>query len=167
MFRSDVDPNVPDRLHGYVAGGPIRVILFDGATLYVFNTTIYGMPRDIILVRVRSAEDKYALNLPPGAEPRDMIVRGERLLLLTATPLENGEGFVNAVFATKDVDSLPVVWTELLRFTSPILARSFEHLDGKFYFGLGFDWNPNVIPPGSTFDEPFAGVILSVAFEGL
>ncbi|MDX6226355.1 MAG: hypothetical protein QOE64_2731, partial [Frankiales bacterium] len=28
-------------------------------------------------------------------------------------------------------------WTEILHLSAPTFARSFEHLDGAWYFGLG------------------------------
>jgi hypothetical protein len=41
--------------------------------------------------------------------------------------------YTNYVFASADL----ATWTEVLRFSATTFARSFEYLDGDFYFGLG------------------------------
>ena len=43
--------------------------------------------------------------------------------------------YVSRVYQTNDLTT----WNEILRFTQDTYAKSFEELDGDFYFGLGTD----------------------------
>ncbi len=144
-----------------------RAVVFGGATFYIaglsYNDHQY---KPLFLARARSLDDKSRLELPEGALPRDLLVKGEWLLALISTPLptEEGEGFVNAVLATKDAGAEPADWMELFRFTAPAFARSFEYMDGVFYFGLGCDFETYTSP--SQLSQA-TGDILSIPFDNL
>ena len=69
--------------------------------------------------------------LPDGSRPWDLIVRDGQAYILLEKPEEQGCSV--RVLVSKDLQ----VWSELFRFHAATFARSFELLDGAFYFGLG------------------------------
>lgn len=100
------------------------------------------------------------LLLPKGTVPRDLLVRGDRLFLLTQTPAHNG---VRIAVWEAAVSNL-LKWTERFYFDYPTFARSFEYAEGSFYFGMGCDVDPehwkDMAMPVQT------GEILKVTYEG-
>ena len=79
----------------------------------------------------KDAVDVRRIRLPENVQPWDVLVRnGKAYVLLNS--LED-HAHVVRVMATTDLE----VWTEVLHFRAPTFARSFEVLDGDFYFGLG------------------------------
>lgn len=81
------------------------------------------------LYAARSSSSVARLTLPGGITARDLLVRGDTLYALGST----GRGAW--VFATRDLQS----WRVVLSFNVPTFARSFELLNGDWYFGLGSD----------------------------
>ena len=75
-----------------------------------------------------------ALPLPGGALARDLLVHDDVLHALASTRPSAQSTRVH-VFATRDLES----FSEVCFFDSATFARSFEMLDGDFYFGLGCD----------------------------
>lgn len=72
----------------------------------------------------------------PGM-PYDLLVRDNVCYVLSCRPPDEPRTvrWTVAVYASSDLDT----WHEVLRFEAPTFARSFETLDGDFYFGLGTD----------------------------
>lgn len=66
------------------------------------------------------------------ALPMDIIVRGNIAYVLAYVKKSNNE-YTNIVYKSGDL----VSWSELFRFKTDTFARSFEELNGDFYFGLG------------------------------
>lgn len=64
--------------------------------------------------------------------PMDTLVRGNTAYVLAYVKISNNE-YMNLVYKSDDLIS----WTELFRFNKDTFARSFEELNGDFYFGLG------------------------------
>jgi hypothetical protein len=77
-----------------------------------------------------------------NALPTDLLVRGDKVYVLTYTR-KQANVYVSRVYQTNDLTT----WNEILRFTQDTYAKSFEELDGDFYFGLGTD--PDVLSPSS------------------
>ncbi|MGZ6124416.1 MAG: WD40/YVTN/BNR-like repeat-containing protein [Myxococcales bacterium] len=75
-----------------------------------------------------------ALPLPGGALPRDVLVHDDTLYALASTQPSARSTRVH-VFATRDLQS----FSEICFFDAETFARSFEMLNGDFYFGLGCD----------------------------
>jgi len=79
--------------------------------------------------------------LPAGEIPYDIVVDHETCYVLTDTaprePADGGQHLVK-VWASDDL----LRWREVVRFPSPTFARSFEILEGDFYFGLGCQTSP-------------------------
>ncbi len=68
--------------------------------------------------------------------PRDILVKGNYLIVLLSK--QKGDGtYYNTVILTSDLSMDTVQWKELFGFTTETFARSFEYLNGTFYFGLG------------------------------
>ena len=76
-------------------------------------------------------QDTVKIRLPENSVPTDILLRDGKVLILTHHKLE--AGFENIVIESADTQS----WKETLHFSSASFARSFEFLEGKFYFGLG------------------------------
>ena len=76
-------------------------------------------------------QDTVKIRLPENSVPTDILLRDGKVLILTHHKLE--AGFENIVIESADA----LNWKETLRFSSLSFARSFEFLEGKFYFGLG------------------------------
>lgn len=74
------------------------------------------------------------ITLPNNALPWDILVRGNTSYVLADIKINN-TNHTNVVYKTTDLNT----WTEVLRFSADTFARSFEELDGYFYFGLGSD----------------------------
>ncbi len=75
--------------------------------------------------------DTIRIPLPSNSIPMDLVARAGKVYLLTTQQTTNG--FENTLLESNDLLS----WSEILHFSTASLARSFEVLDGKFYFGLG------------------------------
>jgi len=94
-----------------------------------------------------------ALPLPGGALARDLVVHDDVLYALASTQPSARSTRVH-VFATRDL----ATFTEVCFFDAETFARSFEMLDGDFYFGLGCD--PELL-------HPHTGRILKVPASAL
>ncbi|RJX23808.1 MAG: hypothetical protein C4563_01175 [Desulfobulbus sp.] len=79
--------------------------------------------------------DVRRIKLPLAFTPRDFLVRGDNLYFLCTE--KAGNGFVQKIITTtvQDIKNYQV----LFQFSSTAFARSFEEIDGDFYFGLGSD----------------------------
>ena len=121
----------------YGTGRMERTVVFDGQTVFINGKA--DNDHQYLPVDLRSAIDVYnvnLLNLPEGALPRDILVKGKRLLVLTSVKI-NDNLYRNAVLGATSLAALPVEWVELFHFTAGSFVRSFEYLNGAFYFGLG------------------------------
>lgn len=73
------------------------------------------------------------LSLPEQkALPMDILVRGNTAYVLAYVKISSSK-YVNIVYKSDDL----IDWTELFGFSKDTFARSFEELNGDFYFGLG------------------------------
>ena len=81
-----------------------------------------------------------ALPLPGGALARDLVVHDNVLYVLASTQPTSRSTRVH-VFGTRDLQS----FAEVCFFDAETFARSFETLNGDFYFGLGCD--PDLLQP--------------------
>jgi hypothetical protein len=66
------------------------------------------------------------------AKVYDVLVRNNMAYVLASVQQTNGKHTI-LVYSSQNASQ----WTELLRFTADTFARSFEELNGDFYFGLG------------------------------
>ena len=64
--------------------------------------------------------------------PTDIVIRDNTVYVL-AYKRESPNLCINIVYKTDDLQK----WTELFRFNHETFARSFEELNGDFYFGMG------------------------------
>lgn len=79
----------------------------------------------------------------PTSLPSDILLRNNTLYVLAYVKASDSS-YTNIVYQTTDLKT----WSELFRFTSDTFARSFEELNGDFYFGLGCNHNETL--PSST-----------------
>ena len=75
----------------------------------------------------------HRIPLPEGAKPWDILIRKEGLYVL----LDSLSGERTLVSVRHIQGRPPYKQRKILSFPSPTFARSFELLDGDFYFGLG------------------------------
>jgi hypothetical protein len=73
------------------------------------------------------------LILPGNPKPFDIIVGTDGVCYILGTIKVSSTQYVNTVCSSTDLTN----WTEIFRFTSDTFARSFEMVNGNFYFGLG------------------------------
>ena len=115
------------------ACGVHRPVLFGQSALYigVSGNGPFGLYRAKSL---REGEIRTArIPLPQGTIPRDLLVRKNAVFVLLQGPAADKNGVQIRVLASGDLDN----WIDLLQLTAPTFARSFELLNGDFYFGLG------------------------------
>ncbi|UJF35200.1 hypothetical protein [Paenibacillus hexagrammi] len=91
----------------------------------------------------KDINDARRIGLPNGeAVPMDILIRDNHIYVL-AYVKSKPNVYTNLVYQAKvselDHDS---AWSEIVRFPQETFARSFEELDGSFYFGLGTDMDP-------------------------
>ena len=142
---------------GYTTMGtyrPERAVVLNKYT--VFITGIGTNDHQYLSGSLKAAKDitaSHALTLPAGAVPRDLLVKGGRLFVLVTYKLSDNQ-YRNSVLSAWSVESTDVDWEEIFYFGTKTFARSFEYLDGAFYFGLGCDVWPGgnlevdpVLPP--------------------
>lgn len=86
------------------------------------------------------------VKLPNRAEGEDVLVIDNELYVLANRKLF-GDRFIIYVFKTNDPANQNS-WQKILSFKSSNKARSFEYLDGKFYFGLGQDYGEAIANSG-------------------
>lgn len=114
-----------------------RAVLFGEYTAYILGKT--HNDHQYLPVSLRYAnnwENVIRYELPENTLPRDILVKDDYLIVLFSKQAEEGT-FYNTIMATSDLPADVVEWTELFGFTAETFARSFEYLNGTFYFGLG------------------------------
>ncbi|KAI9031482.1 hypothetical protein DFJ74DRAFT_764544 [Hyaloraphidium curvatum] len=119
--------------------GAKKLIDHDYAPLGLFAAASISQPR--------------RLRLPGGALPRDILATAGKLYVLASTQPDPETTLVQ-VFSAADA---AWKWTEELRFSADTFARSFELLDGYFYFGLGCDPDRLVDSTGRILRVPVPG----------
>ena len=81
------------------------------------------------------------LELPKG-KGEDVLVVNNELYVLTSRKKRDGQ-FINYVYKTDNLGT-KTKWQKVAQFEEWNKARSFEYLDGIFYFGLGQDYGDAV-----------------------
>ena len=94
------------------------------------------------------------LRLPRRAIGEDLLVMGDELYVL-ANRKKFGDRHIISVYKTSNPNNRRA-WKEVLSFESTNKARSFEFLEGKFYFGLGQDYGEAIANSGDilTYTQP-------------
>jgi len=111
-----------------------RTVQFKDSALYFGSGSqgAFGLYRADSLVSsdIRTSR----IRLPETTIPRDILVRDGVVFVLLQGPVTK-EGIRTVVLGSRDMKE----WTEILTFTASTFSRSFEFLNGDFYFGLGCD----------------------------
>jgi hypothetical protein len=108
-----------------------RAVTFRGRAVYVSAAVENDHQWRPLSLRWRAVGGPARrVELPGGALPRDLLVHGERLLVLAHAPGDVGDA---VVLETRDL----LHFTSVLRARLPALARSLEVLGGRLYLGLG------------------------------
>ncbi|MBI2596054.1 hypothetical protein HYW46_04965 [Candidatus Daviesbacteria bacterium] len=121
-----------------------RWVNFNNQLVYIGEDS--GVPK--ALFKAATFGTGQVITLPDNALPRDILVSGGTVYVLASTG--SGSTYTNYVFSSTDLNT----WDEVLHFGSDTFARSFEMLNGDFYFGLGTD--------STTSPSPSTGNILRV-----
>lgn len=112
------------------AFGIQRSVSFGASSVYIGSAV--GLYRADSLQKGDVRTSRIAL--PEGTRPRDLLVRHHTVFVLLQGPADKS-GVQVRVLASRDWK----IWEDLLHFTAPAFARSFEILEGDIYFGLGCD----------------------------
>lgn len=86
------------------------------------------------------------LRLPHRALGEDVLVIEDELYVLANKKRRDGK-FIVSVYQTDRLDRR-IKWQQVVQFKSTNKARSFEYLDGTFYFGLGQDYGEAIANSG-------------------
>ncbi len=120
------------RAPGYVVAKIVKPLTVGKHTLYIgaaCHNDHQFMPLGAYVIDAKRKARK--IELPEGSRPWDIIHLDKTTYVLIDTPAEDGTTVT--VMATRDMKR----WRPLFTFAAPTFARSFELLDGDFFFGLG------------------------------
>ena len=115
----------------------IRSVSFDNKAIYlgayIHNNSHQSIPFGAYIVTSleKNKVDIQRIDLPKDYKPWDIIVRDKDVYILCYSLTNFRVSVMHAQNDTLDE------WKELLYFKSISFARSFELLDGDFYFGIG------------------------------
>jgi hypothetical protein len=130
-YTSDLLPGI-DKSVQYTMN---RTVNFNNQLVYLLEPyKNYGNVTGNALYTLTSvAGTGQRLSFPQtDATPTDSLIRDQVLYALTF--IKNAQGaYTNIVYQSEDLSN----WNEMFRFDSATFARSFEELNGDFYFGLG------------------------------
>jgi hypothetical protein len=119
----------------FFPGAPRRHLMvhtatvFNGSAVYLAAHRIPGKhPTPFGLFVAADNTSIRSVPLPTGVVPRDIVVDGDRLLVLGTRKVD--ASYENHVIETRDL----AAWREKLHFSTPAFARSFEVLNADFYF---------------------------------
>lgn len=115
----------------------------DGRVLVLGVESVYDhqwKPRALYVVSSLTSGGVLKVDLPGGALACDLVMRGGTVYVLGFDP-----GQSQVVVFSLDASNPRNAAKEVLRFNAPTYARSFEEMNGTFYFGLGSD-DTNVNP---------------------
>ena len=129
----------------------VRPVCFKDTTIYIgayratdHQWTPFG------LYAATGTEHIRQIHLP--GKPWDLLVKDGTLYVLSALETKKAEpAFTICVTGTKDLTT----WERLFQFKAPTFARSFEYLDGNFYFGLGCEADKTNPETGRIFRIPY------------
>jgi len=130
---------VPGSKYSHESHIVARPVILDGTPIYLvlaansLNWNAVGLYAAGTLTNVRKLE-------VPG-KPFDILVRNGTCYVLSSTGEVSTDGKDQVVVMVHETRNLSD-WKETLRFRCETFARSFEILDGDFYFGLGCDVSP-------------------------
>lgn len=122
---------------GVAAGTEVKIvrdILANNTSLYICGQ-VYNDQQFVPLglYKCTTIGTSTKITLPnASALPVDILVRGNMIYVLSY--VKNGDyDYTVIVYRSSDIDT----WTEVLRFGYETFMRSFEEIDGDFYFGTG------------------------------
>jgi len=111
----------------------VRPVYFKGATLYISaHRATDHQWSPFGLYAARDPSHVKMIDLP--GDPWNLVVKNGVLYVLSAVKSDtNKDMWLIRVTETRDLKA----WQPLFQFESSTFARSFEYIDGTFYFGLG------------------------------
>lgn len=113
----------------------VRPMTFNNSLVYLSQKleSSHYLPNSMYVATGLTQSRKVTLP-ETAALPSDLLVRDNTLYTLAYVKNAAG-GYTNIVYQSSDLQT----WSELFRFQTDTFARSFEELNGDFYFGLGCD----------------------------
>jgi hypothetical protein len=115
-----------------LSGRMLRPTPFHGTTLYIATGGTFNWQPAALLQLTPSLEVRPVTLPVRDARPYDLLVRGNRVYLLTGERTGSGRYQVR-IHASGDLRQ----WREVVHFASPTFARSFDEVNGDFFLGLG------------------------------
>ncbi|MEW9699946.1 hypothetical protein [Paenibacillus sp. SI8] len=149
VYGSEMLPGITKQIHEYMPPPymkMVRTTVVNDKLLYIAGEIVNDgqwTPRGLVVAD--DLNDARQVALPnPDALPMDILVRNHTIYVLTYTSTSPGK-YTNTIYKANSNNLTK--WTELLEFKQDTFARSFEELNGDFYFGLGSDTD---VTPEST-----------------
>ncbi|HWQ72230.1 MAG TPA: hypothetical protein VN370_07905 [Desulfitobacteriaceae bacterium] len=120
-----------------------RPTKFDNYLVFLCNTTAaaHGLS-DSMYAATSLTKSRKVVFPESAAKPSDLLVRDKTIYVL-ANVKNSTTSYTNIVYQSTDLQT----WTEIFHFDTDTFARSFEELNGDFYFGLGCD--TGYLPPST------------------
>jgi hypothetical protein len=114
-----------------------RPTKFDNYLVFLCNTTAaaHGLS-DSMYAATSLTKSRKVVFPESAAKPSDLLVHDKTIYVL-ANVKNSTTSYTNIVYQSTDLQT----WTEIFRFNNDTFARSFEELNGDFYFGLGCEAN--------------------------
>ena len=143
-----------------------RVTPIEEKTLYIgaykYNS-YHPIPFGLYLASyTNNSLQSKRINLENGYIPRDILIDTDNIYLLISV-IQNNETIIKVLKSKIDAN---IQFEEIISFTYPTFARSFEKLDNDFYFGMGCDLvNPTNPYSSQNYNLPAqTGDILKVTY---
>jgi hypothetical protein len=139
-------------LQGYQRARVIKPVSWRAGSAYIggyCHNDHQFMPFGLYFIRnfEKTRVDIRKFKLPRNEKIWDILANSDSLFVLVSSRQDNGQ--LVRVVETRDFENA----SEVLRFKAATFARSFELLDGDFYFGLGCEvqdphqWNKKELHP--------------------
>ena len=115
----------------------VRAALLDGVLLYIGaeNTNDHQWT-PFAAYKAETINEAQKLQLPSQDAPYDILVRDGNAYMLT-NRRDSESGYTVIIWRSDDVSGGLEHWREIVQFSVPSFARSFELYEGVFYIGLG------------------------------
>lgn len=107
------------------------------------STASHWMP-DSMYIATSLTQSRRVIFPENTAVPSDIVVRDGMTYVLAFNKNTSGT-YTNIVYQSADL----LTWTEVFSFDTDTFARSFEELNGDFYFGLGCDYGSTIASTGN------------------
>lgn len=127
-------PSVDNSKIFYIIFKP--TVVNDKLIYIVTPENMWGSPEGLFITSDLQGSSTRVTLPEKDALPIDILARGNSTYVLAYIKTASND-YINIVYKSDDLTN----WTEQFRFQQDTFARSFEEMNGDFYFGLGSESN--------------------------